>query len=126
MLWISSALVAVALAAGAQDRQQYLDLANASCASTRVAVLRNPDAGPAEMHRAIADLERSLRAMTVPAAARPGHDRLVRAIHGERRLLGEAERTRGVVARRRVAERYRALAARDAVTARADGYPGCA
>jgi hypothetical protein len=56
---------------------------------------------------------------------RAAHDRLVTAIHRERALLGEASRLSGT-ARARLATRYRAQVHRDALTARADGYPRCA
>jgi uncharacterized RDD family membrane protein YckC len=123
--WIGAAIVAGSVAAGQADRDTYLRLANLTCSQTRAAVLANPNADLAEWHRTVADLEIALRTLQPPAAVRPAHDRLVAAIHRERALLGEATRTTGA-ARARVAERYQALVERDAVTARADGFPGCA
>jgi uncharacterized RDD family membrane protein YckC len=123
--WIGTAVVVGSLAAGQADRESYLRLANLTCTQARAAVRANPNADMAEWHRTVADLEVALRVLEPPSDMRAAQARLVTAIHRERALLGEATRTSGA-ARARLTERYRALVARDAVTARADGFAGCA
>jgi uncharacterized RDD family membrane protein YckC len=123
--WVGAALIAGSAAAGQADRDRYLGLANFTCANARAALTANPNAGLAEMHRTATDVERSLRGLQPPGDMRASHARLVAAIHRQRALLGQATRARGR-ALAQVAEQYRALAARDAVAARSDGYPGCA
>jgi uncharacterized RDD family membrane protein YckC len=123
--WVGAAIVAGSLTAGQADRDRYLSVANLTCANARAALVANPNAGVVEMHETIAGIEIGLRSLDPPADLRPAHERLVTAVHRERALLGQATRSRGA-ARLRIAQRFRALAARDSAAARADGYPGCA
>src|SRR4051812_48469885 len=123
--WIGAALVAAALGHAAQQRDDYLRLANATCANTRRALVANPNAGIAELHATVADLERTLRVLEPPARLRAAQERLVAAVHRERALLGRATRASRQDLPALAAE-YRAMTARDAREARADGYAGCA
>jgi len=123
--WIGAAVVMASFTNAGVARQRYLDLANATCVNARQAVLSNPDAGLAELHASTADVERTLRVLDAPAGMRAAQARLVAAVHRERALLGRAVRARRSELPA-LAASYRAMVARDARQARADGYVGCA
>ena len=123
--WIGASLVAASMAAGQVEDGRYLQLANLTCSQAKAALHANPEADVAEVHRTVADVERSLRTLQPPASMAAAHQRLLTAIHHERALLGRAAHLKGR-SLQRVSAEYTAVARRDARQARADGFPGCA
>jgi uncharacterized RDD family membrane protein YckC len=125
LCWIAASIVAAWFAAGQAENDRYMQLANLTCVRAGAALNANPQAGIAEMHHTVVDIERSLRTLEPPASMAAAHQRLVTAVHRERALLGRAVHLKGR-ALRRAGREYTALTRRDAVQARADGFPGCA
>jgi hypothetical protein len=123
-VWIVASVVAAVLAGGQAKKNDYLALANLTCAQAKLALDANPNSDIAEMHATVTDIERSLRQLTPPSSKAAAHGRLVDGIHRQRALLGQAAHRHGTqqVAALRT---YGDEATRDSAQAKADGYAGC-
>jgi uncharacterized RDD family membrane protein YckC len=123
--WLGAAVAVAIFTSTPANTREYLRVANLTCTQASTALNAGPNVGVAEAHGILAGIERSLRALDVPASKRAAHDRLVAGMHRQRALLGAAEQAQGVQ-RVAVLRQYQGEVAEDAPQFRADGYPGCA
>jgi uncharacterized RDD family membrane protein YckC len=123
-LWIGAALLAGMLAHSAAAGDRYLRVANLTCANAQRALPEGSPLTVAQGHATFTGLERSLTALRPPASRRAGHERLLAAIHAERKLLGRAEHAHGAQRTVLLAE-FGAVVRKNAPQELADGYPGC-